>query len=466
MFLMTIGTLSASVGYGLRDYTDQRRDSVGPMTVYALVFGVWCGLAHLVGVMLMGTTYDWLFFYVGERRYPLEAQTLASMNVVIPLLAYDIVRSGFARGGAFNGLLPSAALSPGRRPVVVTLCALLGLDWAMELTGSSLGLSGTPRATIAAGTLMYVFVVTGDWLSPVRRLPGWMAKSLLIVVPLATWHALLFSYLRINMALPIFAVFLAVLTRKAFTKKLLVAGLVSLVVVAIAYRVLFDIRSTGAVGQERVAMIVSGSADASSEVAETALLLVARAGQFHSLSHVIDLTEQQGFYNGETLGYVVYAFIPRLIWPDKPLIAPGQWFAEQTGHGTAREGGGFNNAVNMTLAGEFYLNFGWMGAIAGLSLLALIYAAIWPTTGDRGDSRNVTGQILAASILLQAIGSGFASAILQLIFTYLTLLAIKWVARSLFRLKHEGARTAAIPTTRPLRRRPGLAANSRAVRHL
>jgi len=158
---------------------------------------------------------------------------------------------------------------------------------------------------------------------------------------------------------------------------------------------------------------------------ESALMvLIARGCNFGQLSQIARIADEEGYYYGTTLEYLSYAFIPRLIWPEKPLITPGQWFAEKIGHGSRLSDTSFSNSINMSVAGEFYLNFGWLGAIGGLLLLSLLYSLIWEATDFYGKRNNPTGHALGISILVQANGGSSAGALLQLTFFYVAMLGI------------------------------------------
>ncbi|MBX2943816.1 MAG: hypothetical protein KF860_15870 [Cyclobacteriaceae bacterium] len=108
--------------------------------------------------------------------------------------------------------------------------------------------------------------------------------------------------------------------------------------------------------------------------------ITSRLSIIPQVSNIILLTRKNGFYNGETLSYFKYVFIPRFIWPDKPLIRQGQWFAVEIGNAYYNKQGKANNSVNMTVPGEFYLNFGWTGLIMGCLLFGGVMATIWNVT--------------------------------------------------------------------------------------
>lgn len=108
--------------------------------------------------------------------------------------------------------------------------------------------------------------------------------------------------------------------------------------------------------------------------------ITSRLSIIPQMSNILLLTRKNGFYNGETLDYFKYVFVPRFIWPDKPLIRQGQWFAVEIGNAYYNKQGKANNSINMTVPGEFYLNFGWPGLVAGCFLFGWLMAAIWNAT--------------------------------------------------------------------------------------
>jgi hypothetical protein len=95
------------------------------------------------------------------------------------------------------------------------------------------------------------------------------------------------------------------------------------------------------------------------------------------MSNVVDLTNRKGFYEGYTLRYYSFVFIPRFIWPDKPILDGGQWFAVEIGRSYYLPNGRAANSVNMTIPGEMFLNFGWIGLITGCFLFGYFIAFIW-----------------------------------------------------------------------------------------
>jgi hypothetical protein len=67
---------------------------------------------------------------------------------------------------------------------------------------------------------------------------------------------------------------------------------------------------------------------------------------------------------GATLLPLVAAFIPRIIWPDKPDAAAGQVFNREFGISVYRD-----VYISPSHLGELYWNFGWAGVLIGMAVI-------------------------------------------------------------------------------------------------
>jgi O-antigen polysaccharide polymerase Wzy len=74
------------------------------------------------------------------------------------------------------------------------------------------------------------------------------------------------------------------------------------------------------------------------------------------------------FEYGYTLTPMFEAFIPRLLWADKPSIPTGQIMNKKF-HVTE----GDLTYISPSHLGELYWNFGWLGVIVGMSLIGLLF---------------------------------------------------------------------------------------------
>ena len=447
--LMAGGTLAVALGYGLTDYFSAGADSITPMTINALFFGVWIGLGNLIACFVVNTPYEETFYSYSAMDFLLEAQYLAVLTVVVPLVSYRWFARLHKVPRRFLPHVPGVAVEVSDKTLLIFCLALFGFDWAARLFNIPLESLGTFAGFLSKTSELAIFLLTWHWLGPAPTLPKWTRWLLILGLTFDVVYSAMFSYMRGEVAYPLFAFFLAFLMRKAVTRRVVVIASLVLIVFSFFYKVTGDTRGEDIFGTERIEVILSGflgdHSDSvlagNNEGGDSALMsLIARGCNFGQLSQVARVADEEGLYYGRTLEYLSYAFIPRLIWPEKPLITPGQWFAEKIGHGSRISETQFSNSINMTVAGELYLNFGWFGAVAGLALMGFLYAVFWESTDFYGKRNNPIGHGLAISILLQAIGGSSAGAILQLIFFYLGMLSISW-ALTAFSERKSKART-------------------------
>jgi hypothetical protein len=73
------------------------------------------------------------------------------------------------------------------------------------------------------------------------------------------------------------------------------------------------------------------------------------------------------FQDGRTLVAIPLAFIPRLIWPDKPDVATGQLFNREIIQGEIAD-----VYISPSHLGELYWNFGWPGLLLGMTFIGAL----------------------------------------------------------------------------------------------
>ncbi len=73
------------------------------------------------------------------------------------------------------------------------------------------------------------------------------------------------------------------------------------------------------------------------------------------------------FQGGWTLAQIPMAYIPRVLWPNKPAVGIGQWITDTYGAGSH-----IRSATGPTWIGEFYLNFGTAGVVIGMLTMGLL----------------------------------------------------------------------------------------------
>jgi hypothetical protein len=76
------------------------------------------------------------------------------------------------------------------------------------------------------------------------------------------------------------------------------------------------------------------------------------------------------FLDGASLVALPLAFVPRLLWPDKPDVSPTLLFDKEVLHGSG------DTHISLSQIAELYWNYGWPGILGGALLTGLILGAI------------------------------------------------------------------------------------------
>jgi hypothetical protein len=89
---------------------------------------------------------------------------------------------------------------------------------------------------------------------------------------------------------------------------------------------------------------------------------------------------RSGLQLGSTMKDLYYAFIPRIIWPEKPPVSRGAWFT--TYLGMANSEAETTTSTGMTIVGEWYWNFGVTGVAVGMFLTGALLSGLWRLAGS------------------------------------------------------------------------------------
>jgi hypothetical protein len=103
--------------------------------------------------------------------------------------------------------------------------------------------------------------------------------------------------------------------------------------------------------------------------------------QFESTSagFIVGDVRDHGFRYGETMQNLTYAFIPRLLWPEKPMVTRGNWFTSYLGAAGSEQEAATSTGIYS--AAELYWNFGYPGIIFGMALMGSLFALIFSMIG-------------------------------------------------------------------------------------
>lgn len=134
------------------------------------------------------------------------------------------------------------------------------------------------------------------------------------------------------------------------------------------------------------------------------------------VGYIVSEVRRAGHMYGATMGYLAYALIPRVVWPDKPSVPRGRWFDSYV-IGAAQSD---DRVVSLgqTSAGELYWNFGIPGVVVGMFAMGLLLGLLWRMAGT-DPSHDPWRMLLYVNLILAASGSmeaEFGSAFVGLIY--------------------------------------------------
>jgi hypothetical protein len=415
---VSLTALAVSLGFVLQDVSRMRLEGITAMSTYS-ASAVAVALGNTIAILSADSPSRSVYFlYMVEEHIPLAVR-LALAGSILPVLAFRATLKGTERSMMMR-LVPKLRFRMDDRAIVrwglaIGLGALV-LRIAVNL--ASLGVIGS-IIQFAPHFLAFALARAG-W---DRRIPGAVPAALALALAEAC-RALLFDYLRADIVSPLAAFALGSLLGSRSMRPLRSTTFVPVYVAAAAFVVYFAAfgrtRASAPAGLERLTELREQQEFLIEQRVSTQQTVLSRLSTINQLTQVARVVEEDGFLEGGTLDYLGVAFIPRALWPEKPTIAKGAWFALRIGQANVMPDGQIVNSINMTIPGELYLNFGWMGVFLGLMLFGAIIAILWSRTDFWRDSRNVLGS--AYGYYLLWIWLGFSlGADLQIIVTLIAM---------------------------------------------
>jgi len=110
------------------------------------------------------------------------------------------------------------------------------------------------------------------------------------------------------------------------------------------------------------------------------------------------------FQHGRTIVSLLAAFIPRMVWPDKPDTATGRLVNSEFTHSEQRQ-----TNISPSHLGELYWNFGWPGALIGMVVIGGLLGTI-AVRFDLTRALNLT-RVLVIMVTIKTLILGFEGAI-------------------------------------------------------
>jgi hypothetical protein len=175
----------------------------------------------------------------------------------------------------------------------------------------------------------------------------------------------------------------------------------------------------------------------------------ARVTMISSVAVVVrDTPRWVPFAKGETvfLPTLTY-FIPRVIWPDKPIQAGGREFAVKFRITNDQDRSTF---IACTVPGEMYWNFGLAGVLLGMMLFGVLMRWVYRRYGESQavDPQRRALYIVMLLTFLQFDG-GVANSLVTMVRTILAVEILRWISRVYGRQEVSPARIPANLLARP-----------------
>ncbi len=256
----------------------------------------------------------------------------------------------------------------------------------------------------------------------------------LVLYALETYFSLLTSYLRFELILPSFYLFVGYFIGKGEIRYLFTYRIIPLITILVVFSSVFSTLQAN-----RANFINAFTTPNDTKFSRILVVeknetsgLLNRSANVAQITNVVKLVKNKGFYGGQASAPILVALIPRFLWPDKPKIQIGAWFALEIGAGYKNDLGIINNSINMTVAGELYLDFGWIGVILGSIFFGAFISVLWNTTEFYSSEFNLSGIIFGGYLIMISIGSyADLQIVITLLSTYLIFYAIKIAATKL-----------------------------------
>lgn len=408
-------------GFVAKDVASKRKGEISPATLYAAAWTM-ASLANGWAIINQDTAARSAYFlYAIDEHLPV-AMKIAWFGLVMPVIGFKwFMHSPTLR--AFGSALPLVRGEVSDRQILPIGLAAAALGFVTKLTGvlPSLG-----TLTHFFGYLPHLAAFTLARRGVMRERPRLVWVGLAIAFAEAL-RAAVFAYLRSEVLAPMFAYAVGVLmgapSLRALRRIYMAPVYAALIPFIVYFAAFADVRGRSSGGLARLEMVHEEQMAQIEVNDEARKNVLTRLSNINQLTQVARVVEEDGFLGGETLEYMAYAWIPRFLWPEKPIIAKGAWFAQRIGQARLVNGRP-TNSINMTISGEFYMNFGWMGALLGPLAFGGFLALLWNTTSFWASRENVIGPAFGFYLLwVGVIGGADVQIVVTMIAMYLMFLA-------------------------------------------
>jgi hypothetical protein len=313
-----------------------------------------------------------------------HAQSIILAGLVMLIVGYSLpVGRGLSR------LVPRPRSEWTYGAALSSAVILIGLGWSLYLADqfgllpARLGsgfIGGFTDATLFGPAILTIVYI--------RYRSRTALLLLLVFVPMTSFVNFFTGYKRLVLTPPAMMALTWIVAERRLRALWLVLGLVALLLLYPAaqfYREVILVGNTKTladVGRDPSPAVAAlgdfVSGNKATEYFEEGLVATGRRldGIGHAAVIIRDTPSVSPFQHGATLALIPITYVPRMLWPGKPDTTIGAWIVD-----TYRiRGERIESSIGPTWVGEFYLNFGFAGVVAGMfvmgTLLRLVHESL------------------------------------------------------------------------------------------
>ena len=420
-------------------YFARKEEGLPTMPIFSLAFA----LQFAIPIFTREATIE---LAQGETRLLEDSDVTAALVLAIIGIAALQVGYYFFQRSALKKAVPVAQLQLNKSKAIIC-CLLLGVVLPLLFNLRAIIPEEFQLPLSAVLTLLQnqVYVVIGvlGWLVYGRKSSRWFAVWLYALIAITVLHGISTGVLE-EALIPIGVLFVV---RWLFTRR------VSLTVAACAIGLILFLSpvkseyrrqlrldessgtevsslSRASLWIEQAAIYWSDTFSGSRDLEEATASATSRADFIHQVAYIHSMTPSEIPYQyGRTYSYFAVALIPRTLWPEKPQAGSANGFFAIS-YGLLTEEGAKTTTFGMSLLGEAFINFGWIGVILVMFVQGLTISVLERIFGSQKSGAGGQAVFVAFFVFfLNGMGSSaeilFGNIVQNLIFGYLLL----WWAR-------------------------------------
>ena len=398
-------------------YKKYKLDKINPIIIFASTMAI-TSFGHFLAFYNLDEKDNLYFQYFKYSipQYYGEAMEIFYVGVLCVILGYNM-------GTRTSNFLPSIKVNVNSYSAFKTI---FYLSVFLLLVQNAIKLPGSLQKIIILIPIVSLFIlnIIGHKYN-VKLFKNYSA----ILTVLCIFINFLNSYLRFNIISPLILYIISLVIINKDVKFLFsfksVPVILGIILFTLSFSRIGKMRTKYySTMEQKIEYIINGDQEDQEEIEDESKkqTILSRATVINQLTQVVRVKEEDGLYYGKTLLYLGYVFIPRFVWPDKPIVQQGGWFAERIGLAYRNSAGQLNNSINMTIYGEAYMNFDYYGVVLISLFFGMLIAKLWQSSGGLSNYFNLVG--VGYALFLISYATFQMGADLQIIVTFISVYLI------------------------------------------